>query len=391
MVRKYLNKKDESITDDRNIELGKSEQTEATEYDELKEDLVNANKQIHSIANHLGYQAMKIERIKRIHDEFEKQLNVLNSDQPQIAVVDQTKKTEFENIGNEFDTKKIMGNITSILEKQGQSRISELEKLLLDEKTRTELINNKVQQDLLKFGIIEMTLKNDKNMLESIIKEKTERLLKTERMSAIADLASRMAHDMKNPLAAIKGSIQIIKKVNQDKLDDLSVKKIELIESCIFRMTHQIDGVLDFLKDTPLNITQSSIIEVIMGAIDDTPVPQNISLVLPDSDYILSCDSQKLRAVFSNIILNSIQAIGIQKGTIAINVSKNNDHLIIDVVDSGPGILPDDLPQIFDPLFTTKQIGTGLGLSICKKIILQHGGTIEVANAPTKFSIILPV
>ncbi|MBM3903671.1 MAG: GHKL domain-containing protein [Thaumarchaeota archaeon] len=390
MSRKFLNKKSDEL-DDRKIELTKTESKETTPYEELKTDLVSANKQIHSIANYLGYQTMKIEKIKRMHDDFERQLDMLNADNDQIVIAHQAAKTEFESLGHEFDAKKIIGNITSIVEKQGTERITSMEKQLIDEKEHIAQFNKKLQQNLVQFSVMEEALKSDKSKLESIIREKTEQLVNAERMSAIGELASRLAHDMKNPLTAIKGSIQLIKKVNQDKLDDFSIKRIEVIESSIFRMTHQIDNVLDFIKDAKLNITQASLTEIFVSSIENIRVPQNITLKLPNSDFTISCDAQKLSVAFSNIILNAIQAMEMQKGTITINATRDNSHLVIEVTDSGPGIPADVLPRIFDPLFTTKQIGTGLGLSSCKKIIEQHHGTIGVTNNPTKFSIILPL
>lgn len=393
MVRKFLNKKKDGSDDDsiRKIELAKNQTTsETSPFDELKEDILNANKQIHSIANHLSYQTMKIEKIKRIHEDFEHELDVLNADNDAIITVQNNKKTEFENIGKEFESEKIIGSITSIIEKHGKDRISGLERQLESEKENAAQFNKKIQENLVKFAIMEEALKSGKDKLEYIIKEKTEQLVNAEKMAAIGELASRLAHDMKNPLTAIKGSIQLLKKVNQDKLDDLSLKRIKVIENSIFRMSHQIDNVLDFVKSTPLMITQTSLQEILIFSLERIPVPQNITISLPESDFVFSCDQDKMSVVISNLILNSIQAIQMEKGTIAVNVAKNNAYIVIEVTDSGPGIPLDVLPKIFDLLFTTKQVGTGLGLASCKKIIEQHGGTIGVSNNPTRFSIILP-
>lgn len=393
MVRKFLNKRQNECDDDaaRKVELSKNQLTGETEpFEELRDDILSANKQIHSIANHLSYQTMKIEKIKRIQEDFENEINMLNADNDGIAFAKNARKTEFENVGQEFESKKVIGDITSTVEKHGQDRISMLEKQLESEKASTAQFNKKIQEDLVKFNIIEEALKSDKGKLESIIKEKTEQLVKAEKMSAIGDLASRLAHDMRNPLTVIKGSIQIIKKMNQGKMDDFSLRRIEVIEGAIFRMGHQIDNVLDYVKTTPLKVTQNSLAEMLISAIERVQVPQNITINLPASDFVLSCDQNKMIVTFSNLILNSIQAIEMEKGTVIISATKNNSYIVIEIEDSGSGIPPDVLPRVFDPLFTTKQVGTGLGLSSCKKIVEQHGGTIGVSNNPTKFSIILP-
>lgn len=393
MVRKFLNKKQDELDDEsaRRVELSKNQSTgETAPFEELREDILSANKQIHSLANHLSYQTMKIEKIKRIHEDFEHELDILNGGDGKTVSTHDIKKTEFENLEREFESKKIIGNITSTVEKHGQDRISMLEKQLENERINAVQFNKKIQEDLIKFNIIEEALKSDKGKLESIIKEKTERLVNSEKMSAIGDLASRLAHDMKNPLTVIKGSIQVIKKMNQGKMDDFSLKRIEVIESAIFRMAHQIDNVLDYVKATPLEITQNSLVEILVSAIELVQVPQNITINLPVSDFVISCDQNKLTVVFSNLILNSVQALEMERGAITVRATKNNAYIVIEVEDSGPGISSDVLPKIFDPLFTTKQVGTGLGLSSCKRIIEQHGGTIGVSNNPTRFSIILP-
>lgn len=117
MVRKFLNKKDEIAYSDRKIELTKNQSTSKTApFDELREDIVNANKQIHSLVNHLNSQTQKIKKIKRIHEDFEHELDILNADDDKTQLVHNVAKTEFENIGHEFESEKIIGNITSIIE-----------------------------------------------------------------------------------------------------------------------------------------------------------------------------------------------------------------------------------------------------------------------------------
>ena len=96
-----------------------------------------------------------------------------------------------------------------------------------------------------------------------------------------------------------------------------------------------------------------------------------------------------MQAVFSNLIVNSIQAFE-NSGQIQISIRTSTEKINIIFEDSGPGISEDILPKIFDHLFTTKQAGTGLGLGICKSIIEQHGGSINIKNNPTTFTIELP-
>lgn len=157
-------------------------------------------------------------------------------------------------------------------------------------------------------------------------------------------------------------------------------------------MTHQIDGVLDYVKGSPIVKKQpSSLHETIISALQTLMIPTNVTINFPKDDIVVLCDSQKMQIVFSNIILNAIQAIGENKGTVNIRAKKKQNNIEIKVEDSGPGISSSVQGKIFDPLVTTKQEGTGLGLASCKNIIEQHRGTISATNNPTTFTITLPL
>jgi len=125
------------------------------------------------------------------------------------------------------------------------------------------------------------------------------------------------------------------------------------------------------------------------NAKDGITVPNNVTIHVDEETVRINCDYRKIEAVFTNLLLNGIQAVE-NKGEVKIRIINNVDDVLIAFVDSGPGIEPANLSKIFDPLFTTKQLGTGLGLSICKSIIEQHGGSISVKNHPTTLLLRLP-
>ncbi len=132
-----------------------------------------------------------------------------------------------------------------------------------------------------------------------------------------------------------------------------------------------------------------SISEIVKSAVQSIKKPKNIRINIPKNPVRLVCDAKKLEGVFTNIILNAVQAVG-EKGTITIRTEEKTDHIWVEVKDTGPGVSHDIADKIFDPLFTTKPYGTGLGLPTCKSIVEQHGGTIFVRNNPSRFIIILP-
>ncbi|WP_179371011.1 ATP-binding protein [Nitrosopumilus ureiphilus] len=97
----------------------------------------------------------------------------------------------------------------------------------------------------------------------------------------------------------------------------------------------------------------------------------------------------KIRGIITNILQNAVQAIGL-KGEINISLEEDTDYAIIKITDSGPGIPDENIEQIFEPMFTTKDEGTGLGLASCKQFLEMHNGSIAVNNNPTAFTIKLP-
>lgn len=234
-------------------------------------------------------------------------------------------------------------------------------------------------------------LEEQRNNLEYLVEEQTQTVLKAERLSAIGELSGRLAHDLRNPLSVMKMSIDLIKQHPADAKisDSIITKRLDLIEKSIERISHQVDDVLGYVRNSPLKLDTVSLRTMILGSIDKITVPHDVTIHTSDSDVIANCDSVKFDAVFVNLIINAIQAMP-HGGTIEIKIKSDHDDVIIDFIDSGIGIPQEFMNKIFDPLFTTKQKGTGLGLASCKNIVEQHNGKISVKNNPTTFSIRLP-
>ena len=155
------------------------------------------------------------------------------------------------------------------------------------------------------------------------------------------------------------------------------------------RMSHQVDDVLDFVRTSELKLQPYYILDIINIVKDSITIPNDVKVKVEQQNVRINCDYRKIEAVITNLLLNAIQAVGTQ-GEVNIRIIDNVNDVLIAFEDSGPGIEPQNLSKIFEPLFTTKQLGTGLGLSICKSIIEQHGGNISVKNNPTTFLVRLP-
>ena len=213
---------------------------------------------------------------------------------------------------------------------------------------------------------------------------------KIKRISDMGVLSARIAHDLKNPLSVIKNSVELMKMRSPD-LDSKTKNDYERIERATIRIAHQIEEVLEYVWPKPLEFTSASLLDIFDTVISKINV-QQVAIDLPKTDINIVCDAIKLEIVFSNLILNAIQAMnGI--GNIYVKIRDEENSVIIKIEDTGHGIPQDLLPKIFEPLFTTRQIGTGLGLVSCKSIIEKHGGTIDIQSQidkGTTFIIKLP-
>jgi len=213
---------------------------------------------------------------------------------------------------------------------------------------------------------------------------------KQERLSAISDLSARISHDFRNPMSIIKNTVELMN-LKKDILDKQTIEHLNRMEKAVARIGHQIDEVLDFVSPRTLQLEKNSINAILNNAVLKINL-MNVNVSMPENDIIIICDSQKLEIVFTNLILNAIQAMN-GAGSIHIRTTEQGKNITMEIKDSGPGIPKSLLPKIFDPLFTTRQIGTGLGLVSCKSIIERHGGTINVKTRiknGTTFVILLP-
>ncbi len=208
-------------------------------------------------------------------------------------------------------------------------------------------------------------------------------------MSTIGQLSSNIAHDMRNPLGTIRSSIERISDQNKDENKHVA-QEVERIKRAVNRMSHQVEGVLNYVRTTPLISDDHSIKGMLTYAKESVQIPSNVKIMMPENDVTIECDQEKLEITFVNLILNAVQAIDKNDGTVKIRISEKSNDVMIEFENSGIPIPKEQLAKIFEPLFTSKLKGTGLGLSSCKNIIEQHNGKITVASDPVIFTVTLP-
>ena len=230
------------------------------------------------------------------------------------------------------------------------------------------------------------------------IEQQTRRLVQTEKLTSLGQLAAGIAHEINNPLANASLGIETLKNKLQTNGDAGDVvEKLEAVERNIDRASTIAQELLQFSRQKESEFVPLDINAVIKGAftllkykMSTISVQENLTAVSE-----IMGDPGKLEQVFINILANSLEAMP-EGGTIFITTTQKTDFVRVRISDTGKGIATENVSRVFDPFFTTKEIGegTGLGLSICYGIIKQHHGTISIsskAGKGTTLSIRLPV
>lgn len=219
-----------------------------------------------------------------------------------------------------------------------------------------------------------------------IFKTMFEQNLRLEKLSIVGELSSRLAHDMRNPLSNIAMSTHLLKSKTSD---EDTIKKLDIIEKGIARLSHQINDVMDFVRTKEPELKLWDLNSIFNDCFNWFKLPDSVKVILPEKSTLIRCDKSQFEILFINLISNALDAIQ-NKGSIEISVKVNPNETIIQVMDTGTGIPKEKIKTIFEPLITFKENGTGLGLASCKNIVENHRGTITAKNNPTAFIITLP-
>jgi signal transduction histidine kinase len=221
------------------------------------------------------------------------------------------------------------------------------------------------------------------------LKETEQRLLKSERLAAIGELAAMVGHDLRNPLTGIEGATYYIKTKCGSKIDGKSKEMFRVIERDIVNSNKIINDLLEYSGEIKLDLNESNPRLMAKEALSAVEVPKNVRVVnLTGCQPRINVDADKMKRVFVNIIKNAVDAMP-NGGKLTIKSRESNGDLEIVFSDTGAGMSEQTLRNIFRPLFTTKARGMGFGLSICKRLVEAHGGTISARSTTGKGSIFI--
>jgi len=226
------------------------------------------------------------------------------------------------------------------------------------------------------------------------LKEAQEKLIKSERLAAIGEVATTVGHDLRNPLTGIAGATYYLKKKLDSKMDKTTEEMLKLIEENIEYSNNIIKDILEYSREIKLELKETTPKSITKGALSLVKVPNNIEVLDATQDEPkIRVDVEKMKRVFVNIIKNAVGAMS-NGGKLTIASREKDGVLEIVFADTGTGIQKDVLEKIWTPFFTTKAKGMGLGLPICKRIIEAHGGNISVESTVgkgTTFTVAIPI
>jgi two-component system, LuxR family, sensor kinase FixL len=225
-------------------------------------------------------------------------------------------------------------------------------------------------------------------------KELEEKYLQAERLAAVGQTVAQVAHEIKNPLLIIGGFSQQIRKRIED---ETCLQKLDLILNEVGRLEKLVMNLGDFTKHYKIMKRPADMNAVLMDVLNIVAAmyPPDRYCFVADLDSELpeiSCDSDKLKQVFMNVIINAAEAME-KGGTVTVATERWSEGIEVRIHDEGVGISEEDRLRIFEPFYTTRKRGSGLGLSISYKIVEAHRGDIKALSAPgqgTTFVINLP-
>jgi len=225
--------------------------------------------------------------------------------------------------------------------------------------------------------------------LRDVLKElgdAQKRVIEHEKLRSLGEMTANIAHEIRNPLVIIGGFTKRLAK--QVQLDEKDNRYVEIIVGEVARLETILDEVLNYVKDVPLLLERCNLNVVLDEILYLLTPDKNWERVSVTKRYAqdlpsIVCDVNQIKQVFINIVLNALQAMA-GTGTMVLRTEQvfrqGREFIAVSVSDTGGGIDPSALDNIFNPFFTTKEKGSGLGLPISNKIVMHHSGHIEVRN-----------
>ena len=221
-----------------------------------------------------------------------------------------------------------------------------------------------------------------------------ERLAQQAALARVGQMAAVVAHEVRNPLAGIKGAVQVLMSRRQPADAELPVMRD--VVARIDALGNLIDDLMIFARPRPPQPTTFALRPLLQEAIAmlrRDPAGAFLEVTMDGPDVTLTADADLIRATVLNLLLNVAQTMGVN-GQIAVAIAQRDERCVLEIRDSGLGILPEIRERVFEPFFTTKARGGGLGLPIARRTAELHGGTLTLtapATGGTIFTLTIPL
>jgi signal transduction histidine kinase len=207
-----------------------------------------------------------------------------------------------------------------------------------------------------------------------------ESLRRAERLRVVGEMAAGMAHEVKNPLAAIRSSAQIL----AGRVAGKDAEFAQLVVTEVDRLNRVVNDFLQYARPAPLErvpVLLSALARSCVELLAPVSAGRGVTVVtsFPNDERPVSADQSQLRQVLLNLLLNAIEASA-PGSDVELAVEQSGRVAAVRVLDHGPGIAADGIKQAFEPFFTTKPGGTGLGLAIAQRIVAEHGGRLTIES-----------
>lgn len=235
---------------------------------------------------------------------------------------------------------------------------------------------------------------------KSEIRSLEQQVRRNNRLATIGQIAAGTAHEIRNPLTAIKGFLQVIGHKLKESGQQKEHGYIDIMMKEISRISNLVGEFLLLSKPRHLDlriVTITKVLKEILPIIKNEALLHNVDVYIEKKlsvSPMVVADGELLKQVFLNLSKNAIEAMK-DGGRLIIQLSldESKQHVICEIIDEGPGIPQQSIDKVFEPFFTTKENGTGLGLPICRQIIGEIGGDIQLKSSSkgTKVKVILPL
>ncbi len=206
---------------------------------------------------------------------------------------------------------------------------------------------------------------------------------RAQRLALLGGVAAALAHEIRNPLGSISGSVQMV--AESSELDEDDRQLLGIISTEVDRLNQLVTTMLDIGRPSiprpgATNITAVARDVAAVAAQDETLQRAHIELVCPDAELVAHVDPDRLRQLLWNLLKNAVQASP-QNGRVEIRIQAEGEGVELLVSDAGPGVPEADRPRLFEMFFSKRSLGMGMGLALAKQIVDAHSGTITVGDS----------